>query len=136
MFTKSRVLNSKAAQAVEFTILLPVVLSFLFGIIEYGWAMTSWIVITNAASHGARAAIVGMDAETAAKEPLWEIMKDDDPAGELCVERTVINEGDPSNEYPKRVKVKVVWKFQRLIGFLPSDLVPREIASESVMAVL
>jgi uncharacterized protein (UPF0333 family) len=129
-------LKRKGAVAVEFAILLPVFLVILFGIIEYGYAMASWIVVTNAASQGCRAAIVGKDAESAVKEVLWTVMKDDRPAGEL---RTIVEEckeGEPSQAYPRRIKVSVTWKFNNLIGFLPPVAIPGFIHSESVMAVL
>ncbi len=46
--------NDKGATAVEFAIILPVLLLFVFGIIEWGLYMYNRQVITNAAREGAR----------------------------------------------------------------------------------
>ncbi|HJR76862.1 MAG TPA: TadE/TadG family type IV pilus assembly protein [Nitrospiraceae bacterium] len=51
-------LNERGAAAAEFAILLPVLLTILFGIIEFGMIMYSREVVTNAAREGARAGIV------------------------------------------------------------------------------
>jgi Flp pilus assembly protein TadG len=39
---------------VEFTLILPVFLIILFGIIEFGWAMRAYVIEQNAAREGAR----------------------------------------------------------------------------------
>jgi Flp pilus assembly protein TadG len=46
------------AAAIEFAILLPILLMILFGIIEFGFALYGKEVITNASREGARAGIV------------------------------------------------------------------------------
>src|SRR5437867_4314669 len=51
-------LNERGVAAVEFALLLPVLLMILFGIIEFGMIMYSREVITNAAREGARTGIV------------------------------------------------------------------------------
>ena len=50
--------NERGAVAVEFALLLPVLLTILFGIIEFGMIMYGREVVTNAAREGARAGIV------------------------------------------------------------------------------
>ena len=52
-----RMLNERGAVATEFALLLPVLLTILFGIIEFGMIMYSREVVTNAAREGARAGI-------------------------------------------------------------------------------
>ena len=52
-----RQLNERGAVAAEFALLLPVLLTILFGIIEFGMIMYSREVVTNAAREGARAGI-------------------------------------------------------------------------------
>ncbi len=52
-----RKLNDRGAVAAEFALLLPVLLTILFGIIEFGMIMYSREVVTNAAREGARAGI-------------------------------------------------------------------------------
>jgi Flp pilus assembly protein TadG len=51
-------LDERGASAVEFAILLPVLMLILFGIIEFGMVMYSREVLTNASREGARAGIV------------------------------------------------------------------------------
>lgn len=53
-----RKLNERGAVAVEFALLLPVLLTILFGIIEFGMIMYGREVVTNASREGARAGIV------------------------------------------------------------------------------
>jgi Flp pilus assembly protein TadG len=53
-----RTLSQRGAAAAEFAILLPVLLTILFGIIEFGMIMYSREVVTNASREGARAGIV------------------------------------------------------------------------------
>lgn len=51
-------LNERGASAVEFALLLPVLMLVLFGTIEFGMVMYSREVLTNASREGARAGIV------------------------------------------------------------------------------
>jgi Flp pilus assembly protein TadG len=53
-----RMAKERGAVAVEFALLLPVLLTILFGIIEFGMLMYGREVVTNAAREGARAGIV------------------------------------------------------------------------------
>ena len=53
-----RRLNERGAVAAEFALLLPVLLTILFGIIEFGMIMYGREVVTNASREGARAGIV------------------------------------------------------------------------------
>ncbi len=51
--------DEKGASAVEFAVLLPLLVLLVFGIIEFGLLLYNEQVITNASREGARAAIVG-----------------------------------------------------------------------------
>jgi Flp pilus assembly protein TadG len=53
-----RKLNEQGAVAAEFALLLPVLLTILFSIIEFGMIMYGREVVTNAAREGARFGIV------------------------------------------------------------------------------
>ena len=53
-----RKLNERGAVAAEFALLLPVLLTILFGIIEFGMIMYGREIVTNATREGARAGIV------------------------------------------------------------------------------
>ena len=50
--------NHRGASAVEFALILPLLLCVLFGIVEFGLLMYNKAVITNASREGARAGIV------------------------------------------------------------------------------
>jgi Flp pilus assembly protein TadG len=52
------VYNERGASAVEFAIILPVLLVILFGIIEFSLLLFDKAVLTNASREGARAGIV------------------------------------------------------------------------------
>jgi len=56
-------LNERGAAAVEFAILLPVLMLILFGVIEFGMIMYSREIITNASREGARTGIVQATAK-------------------------------------------------------------------------
>ena len=46
------------ASAVEFALVLPILLALLMGILEFGWAFNGFITVTGAAREGARIAAV------------------------------------------------------------------------------
>lgn len=50
--------NERGASAVEFALLLPLLMMILFGIIEFGMALYRQSIITNASREGARLGIV------------------------------------------------------------------------------
>ena len=57
MKIKNKTLSQSGASAVEFALLLPVLLLFLFGIIEFSVLFYNKAMITNASREGARAGI-------------------------------------------------------------------------------
>jgi Flp pilus assembly protein TadG len=56
MISKIFIKSEKGASAVEFAIVLPLLLAFVFGIIEFGLLLYDKAVITNASREGARTA--------------------------------------------------------------------------------
>jgi Flp pilus assembly protein TadG len=55
---KRKHLNRKGSAAVEFALVLPILLVLVFGIVEFSVALYDKAVITNASREGARAGIV------------------------------------------------------------------------------
>src|SRR5512146_3002210 len=55
MSTENR---EKGASAVEFALILPVLMAILFGIIEFGFILYDKAIVTNASREGARRGIV------------------------------------------------------------------------------
>jgi Flp pilus assembly pilin Flp len=53
--------DQDGAAAVEFALLLPLLVLLLFGLIQFGLAFNTKIQATNAAREGARMAVVGID---------------------------------------------------------------------------
>lgn len=58
--------NERGASAVEFALVLPLLILFLFGIIEFGFILYDKAVITNASREGARKGIIYDEDESGA----------------------------------------------------------------------
>ena len=58
MKTRTIIKNQNGATAVEFALILPLLILILFGIIEFGLLLYNQQVITNAAREGARAGVI------------------------------------------------------------------------------
>ena len=56
--------GEKGQALVEFSLILPVFLLLLFGLVDFGRGYYTWLVVTNAAREGARAAAVQSDNAT------------------------------------------------------------------------
>jgi Flp pilus assembly protein TadG len=57
--------NSELGQSlVEFSLILPLMLVMLFALVDFGRGFYTWLVVTNAAREGARAAAVQSDNST------------------------------------------------------------------------
>ena len=59
--------NERGAVLVEFALVLPLIVLFAFGIIEFGRAYSARIQLTSAVREGARVAALGGDAVSATK---------------------------------------------------------------------
>ncbi len=60
--------NQRGASAVEFAIILPILVMILFGMFQFGIAYNNWIALTHAAREGARLAAVGAFDEQAVRD--------------------------------------------------------------------
>lgn len=63
--------DERGAAVVEFALILPILVMFVFGIVEFGRAYSARIELTAAVREGARAVALGAnttDAETATKD--------------------------------------------------------------------
>jgi Flp pilus assembly protein TadG len=82
------------AAAVEFALLLPLIVLLLFGIIEFGLAFNTRIQATNAAREGARMAVVGIDnwADIGGGTTFWQAVQQD--AGLADIENCVLTTED------------------------------------------
>ena len=65
------------AAAVEFALLLPLLVLLLFGFIQFGLAFNTRIQATNAAREAARQAVVGVDNwNDVGGVPFWQLVRD------------------------------------------------------------
>ena len=81
--------DQQGAAAVEFALLLPLLVLLLFGMIEFGFAFNTRIQATNAAREAARRAVVGIDnwADLGGGLPFWQVVRQDAGVGSIsnCV---------------------------------------------------
>ena len=64
------------AAAVEFALLLPLLILLLFGFIQFGTAFNARIQATNAAREAARLAVVGIDDfDNVGGDPFWQVVR-------------------------------------------------------------
>lgn len=73
MKTKTIISTQQGATVVEFAIILPLLITLIFGIIEFGLFLYNKQVITNASREGARAGIVSRDNRFSTTEPIDRI---------------------------------------------------------------
>jgi hypothetical protein len=72
------------AAAVEFALLLPLLVLLVFGIIHFGLAFNSRIQATNAAREGARLAAIGIDDwSNVGGVPFWQVVRERAGAGAI-----------------------------------------------------
>lgn len=92
--------DEHGASAVEFAIILPVLLMLLFGIVEFGLAYRDYLAVTHAAREGARMAAVG---EFSADE----VAKRSYPVTPSSISLTYLTpDGTPKHGYPAEVIVR------------------------------
>ena len=81
--------DQDGAAAVEFALLLPLLVLLLFGLIQFGVAFNTKIQATNAAREGARMAVVGIDnwADVGGGLPFWQAVQQNAGVGDIdnCV---------------------------------------------------
>jgi Flp pilus assembly pilin Flp len=69
--------DQEGAAAVEFALLLPLLVLLLFGMIEFGLAFNTRIQATNAAREAARQAVVGIDDwNDVGGVQFWQVVRD------------------------------------------------------------
>jgi Flp pilus assembly protein TadG len=61
---RPRPVADRGAAAVEFALVLPLLLILIFGIIDFGRMLNAQITLTEAAREGARASVLGTDPKT------------------------------------------------------------------------
>ena len=114
--------NEKGASAVEFALILPILVILIFGIVEFGIAFNNYITITHAAREGARRAAVDLfnpDLKDYIKEMAFPLALTDD---DIVIEF----EGDEADPPPigDPVSVEITYNFGISIPLVGSWEVP------------
>ena len=53
--------NNRGVAAIEFAVILPILVFLVMGILEFGWLFNGWIAMRSAAREGARVAVAVKD---------------------------------------------------------------------------
>ena len=129
--------------AVEFALVLPILLTLLFGILEYGWYFTQQIVLINAVQQGARTASRMMREDDQSMEKYESSIRS------VAIETVSKNywfgslvNVDAKPEYDDKLGIPeaiVVWvsdqPFKPLTGYLPDAMVPSRMGARSKMVL-
>ena len=122
--------------------LLPALLTILFGTIEYGWYLTWQFTLNHAVTTGVRAGVKAREwsdpmespktmAREAVKNAAWLVKKEHLPVFDTKI---TVNITENENE-PRILKVVVAeYEYIPITGFLPESLVPKYLGAKAVMA--
>lgn len=135
-----RLSGDRGASAVEFALVLPIMLLVFFAILEYGWYMVNQAVLTGAVSAGARAGIKAdewnednpqdprEEARRAVRESFWPFPIE---------EQQIVADDDYylTESGPRMMKVVVSdLTYQSLTGYLPATLLPGNLSAKALVA--
>jgi Flp pilus assembly protein TadG len=70
-----KISNQRGASAIEFAIVLPLLILMLFGIIEFGILLYDKAMITNASREGARTGIVYSYPSRISDDEIWAVVR-------------------------------------------------------------
>ncbi len=131
--------GESGASALEFGLVLPVLLLIFFSLVEYAWYLTQQMTLVNAVAAGARAGVKARewDAETpedpnelarkAVREHFWFFHI---PEQSISTDDTFRAAADS----PRMMEVKVTGlEADTLTGYLPEALLPRRMSARAVM---
>jgi hypothetical protein len=71
--------DASGASAVEFALVLPILLLLIFGIISFGWGFARWVELTGAAREGARYMAIHSGADAGALTAATTLAKSSAP---------------------------------------------------------
>ena len=107
------------AAAVEFALLLPLLVLLLFGFIQFGMAFNTRIQATNAAREGARAAVIGIDNwNNVGGLQFWEVVRR--RAGVSDISDCVLSTDPAAPVIGGTLTVTFDYPLDLVIPFLPS----------------
>jgi len=124
--THSRRSRRERGQAlVEFAFVVPIFLILVLGMVDFGWALRSWITVTNSAREAARIGAVGASCDDVKQRAV-------DTSADLLTltDVSVVNcQGDPGSDVEVTVSYEYSWLTPLvpmvntfLLGSMPSTL--------------
>ena len=94
--------NEKGASAVEFALILPILIMLVFGIFQFGIAYNNYIALTHAAREGARLAAVTVITD---ENIAWFENRVQESAPSVTIESITLSGQDGDIGYPVTVTV-------------------------------
>lgn len=127
--------RQRGAVAVEFGLILPVLLLLVFGAIESGWALFTYNTLSHAAQEATRYAIVrgGSSTSPASEGDIKKYLQERAPKLDIPVDQITVNfvpDNSPGNE----VQISITYPYVPLIPGLPFDLFDLTTQSRMVIA--
>ncbi|MDD2371738.1 MAG: TadE/TadG family type IV pilus assembly protein [Firmicutes bacterium] len=128
--------NKESGQSlVEFALVIPILLIFILGILEYGWLLNAKITLTSAAREGVRAAVVS----TVSRDSRAFDAADKAVTGTSGI--TLVNDSTHYNYYEeedtvnnvRNAIVEIKGNVKPLIGIFVDD--PFEINAKAIMRI-
>ncbi len=135
MGNQGKIQNNQGASAIELVMVLPILLSILFGTIEYGWFFKKKMDLNNAVAEGVRAIVYteGGGKNNAINAIVEVLMENGDYGAVIAKLNGTLNYTTLQN--PDRAKLSINgWQHDSLTGFFPSALLPESISATAVMA--
>jgi Flp pilus assembly protein TadG len=97
--------RQRGQSAVEFALVVPVFLILMLSIVDFGWALRSWITVTNSAREAARLGAVGATCDDIKQRAV------DTSAGLLTLSDVTAQncQGDPGTNLEVTVSYEYSW---------------------------
>lgn len=112
---RTRLRDTSGVSAVEFALVLPILISILLGIVDYGWVFFNRLTMTNAAREGARVGVT-RDAANASPDAVDAAENYLDSAGLSAA----VVASTPSGADPRVIVTVTMSPFVPIVGFVPT----------------
>ena len=137
MHAKRSRLRDRGAAAVEFALVLPLLLTLLFGIIEFGWAYAQMLDVRHGAREGARLVAVNDFPAGQTADDLTTIQQTNHLVATICDRMDLTNDAKVSMELVvsggvsagQTVLVTVDMPLQTITGWFDPLIGARELSS-------
>ncbi len=116
--------NKKGQSLVEFALVMPILLSLILGMLEFGWIFNGKITLTSAAREGARTAIV-YETAAAASTPVQSAVEKSSGVSSLTSISAI------TTFETNKAKVVVTAQIKPLVGLFVQDTV--DLSAAAVM---